>query len=158
MSRFEEDVTTLENALRSFVQTMKRPQQWTRMTAAMGVVIDRSSAFILQTLILHEPKELRVQDLAHILGIESPSITRKTQELESRGYISRRQDPNDKRAVSLHVTGSGRKLAAKLWKAQRQNISDVLKHWPAQDRRQFVDLFARFSNDLVDEAKFADKN
>lgn len=157
MSDIDKDVETLENALRTFGQIMKRPQRWTHIIRQTGVSLDRPSAVILQTLISYEPKKLRLQDLAHRIGVEPPFVTRKTQELEELGYIQRVADPDDRRAVCLGVTAKGRKVANKLWKVQRQTIYSVLSQWPAKDRERFVKLFERFSEDLLDDAYDTDK-
>ena len=138
----------LENAIRAFFQSIKRPQYWSYITTAAGVHLDRPSAVILQTLMLQQPKKLGVQDLALLLGIEPPSVTRKTQQLESAGYLRRWRNPSDRRAVSLEVTKEGREVAQQLWKAQRNSMNQVLKSWSSSDRQNFVQLFERFANEL----------
>jgi DNA-binding MarR family transcriptional regulator len=145
----EYDIETLTTALRLFVQTMKRPQQWASITKQAGISIDRPAASILQTLLLHQPLSCRVQDLAAHLGIEPPSVTRKTQELERLGYLRRSRDEHDRRAIGLVVTPRGQIVAERLWKAQQQAMSNALEDWTAADRHQFASLFERFSTDLA---------
>jgi DNA-binding MarR family transcriptional regulator len=153
MGSIESEVFQLENALRAFVQTIKRPQQWAYVTSAAGVQLDRPAAMVLQTLILHEPKELGVQDLALLLSIEPPSVTRKTQELERAGYLRRLRNSQDRRAIRLEVTSEGHTIAERLWQAQRQSMSQVLKNWSSSDRQHFVSLFARFAEELNTQTK-----
>ena len=148
MPAIDSEVIQFENALRAFVQTVKRPQQWAYVTNAAGVQLDRPAAVILQTLILHQPKQLGVQDLALHLGIEPPSVTRKTQQLEQAGYLRRIRDTQDRRAISLEVTKAGHEVADRLWKAQRSSMSQVLAGWSSTDRQQLVSLFERFANEL----------
>ncbi|HEX7633043.1 MAG TPA: MarR family transcriptional regulator [Candidatus Saccharimonadales bacterium] len=149
MSALEDDIDTLETAMRLFFQTMKRPQRWTQITTEAGINIDRPGAVILHTLIASESDGNRVQDLANQLGIEAPSITRKTQELERLGYVKRVPDPQDKRAVTLHITARGRKANDKLRAVQKKQISSVLKEWDPAERRQFVELLHRYSADIT---------
>ena len=149
MSSLENDIETLENAMRLFAQTLKRPQRWAAVTAQAKVDMDRPSAAILQTLLLSKPRLCRVQDLAAHLGIEPPSITRKTQELEQAGYLRRVPDPDDRRAIDLRITSRGRSIANRLWNAQRQIVADALQTWEPAERGQFVRLFERFSEDLA---------
>lgn len=149
MSSLEHDIETLENAVRLFAQTVKRPQRWAAVTSQAKINIDRPSAVILQSLLLNERGFCRVQDLALQLGIEPPSVTRKTQELERAGYLRRVPDPADRRAVDLRITGRGRTVANRLWKAQRNLLAEALRDWRPSERRQFVRLFERFSNDLL---------
>ena len=144
----ESDLEMLEIAMRRLFQTMKRPQTWVRVTTRSGVSIDRPSAVILKSL-LTDQAHCRIQDLAGRLGIEAPSITRKTQELERAGYLKRVPDKDDRRAIDLHITPRGKTVANRLWKAQREIIEEALASWQPSERKQFVKLFQRFSNDLV---------
>src|SRR4051812_23155419 len=109
MEDLQADLKTLESAMRLFFQTMKRPQRWTDLTVRAGVSIDRPGAMILQVLASSPTERYGVQDLATLLGIEAPSVTRKTQELESSGYIRRVRSAEDKRSVSLELTPAGLK-------------------------------------------------
>lgn len=148
MDALDRDVEALEAALQAFFRTMKRPQNWTNITRRAGVNIDRPAAHILRTMLMHDPKHCRVQDLAQQLGIEAPSVTRKTQELEQAGYLNRVPDPKDKRAIGLSITPRGRNLSTKLWKIQRLAMAEAMAEWPAKDRQQFTKLFSRFATDL----------
>lgn len=152
MGSLENDIETLENAVRLFGQTMKRPQRWAAITAQAKVSLDRPSAVILHTLVFGEHTSCRVQDLAARLGIEPPSVTRKTQELEQAGYLRRVPNPADRRAIDLRVTPKGRDAANRLWDAQRAILSEAVKDWSPADREKFVRLFERFSNDLATAA------
>lgn len=149
MSDLDTDIETLQRAVQLFAQTLKRPQQWAMITQEAGLTIDRPAAQILQTLILCQPKKLRLQELAIQLGIEPPSVTRKTQELEQNGYVERVADPQDRRATYLTITAAGREVAERLRAVQRQITTDALADWPAAERSQFVSLFERFSEDLA---------
>lgn len=149
MDVLEADLETLETAMRLFFQTMKRPQHWAHVNAMAGVNIDRPAAAVLHTLMSPRTGGWRVQDLATQLGIEAPSVTRKTQELEQAGYLRRTRNPLDKRAIGLQLTARGRAINTRIWKAQRQAIAQALSMWPTAERKQFVSLFQRFSQDLA---------
>jgi DNA-binding MarR family transcriptional regulator len=149
MEAIETDLEQLEDAMRLFFQTMKRPQNWAQITASAGVSIDRPAMFILHALALANDQRCRVQDLATQLGIEAPSVTRKTQELEQAGYIRRMPDPKDRRAIGLELTAKGQAIHTKIRKAQKDLIVNAFNVWSKADRQQFVTLFERFSNDLA---------
>jgi DNA-binding MarR family transcriptional regulator len=151
MAPLEDDIEQLEAAMRLFGQTIKRPQRWAAITALAGVDLDRPAAIILHILMVPRPQGWRVQDLAEHLGIEPPSVTRKTQELEQAGYLQRHRDPADKRAIGLHLTPHGRSVCQRLQKIQHQAIAQIMEQWPARERHQFVELFQRFSRDLADQ-------
>lgn len=149
MTALETDLQILEQAMRTFFQTMKRPAAWQKVTALAGISVDRPGAVILHYLATHPSTSCRLHELAIQLGIEAPSVTRKTQELEVAGYVSRLPDPQDRRAVSLKLTQTGEEVNAKLLQAQHSIISQALQVWPPEQRHQFVTLFERFSNDLA---------
>lgn len=138
----------LENVLRSFFQLMKRPQRWGRITAQAGVTIDRPAGAIIHLLLTHATEQFRLQDIAVALGIEAPSVTRKTQALERAGYLARLPDPKDGRAVSFYLTPAGIRLGQSLHAAQREFLERSMRSWSNDDIQQLVTLLERFSIDL----------
>lgn len=144
----DHDLNRLENAMLLFFQTMKRPQRWLEITEQIGVIIDRPSGQILHIL-APAGTSYGVQELASHLGIEAPSVTRKTQELEQSGYISRVRSDKDKRAVKLAITPAGRNLAHKITKVRREGIRTVLYSWSDVDRTAFINYFERFASEVT---------
>jgi DNA-binding MarR family transcriptional regulator len=49
-----------------------------------------------------------VSDLAGIQGVSVPMLSRRVDELVSRGLITRERDPNDRRTVVLSITDKGK--------------------------------------------------
>lgn len=155
----EADLDRLDEALRQLFQAMKRPGAWSSMTANAGIQIDRPAATILHILMAHESEAMpcRLNDVAEHLGVEAPSVTRKTQELEQAGLIKRQRDSEDKRAVDLIVTPKGHEIGKRLWQARRDNIAQVFKNWPTADRQQFISYLERYSRDLADSYQETNK-
>lgn len=151
MSDIQTDLETLDAALRLYFYTMKRPQQWAQVTAHAGVSLDRPAAIILRVLSISRDQGWRVQDLATELGIEAPSVTRKTQELEQLGYVRRTRNQLDKRAIGLELTARGKTVINRIYKAQLQIIRQVISEWTVEDRQNFVRLFQRFSRDFSNQ-------
>lgn len=143
------DLTVLEHALRVLFQTMKRPGRWAEITALAGVNIDRPAGAIIHLLVTSPAEQYHLQDLANALGIEAPSATRKTQELEKAGYLERIADEHDRRAVSFRLTPAGSRLGKKIQAAQRQYLSRALAGWTAADRQHLVRLLERLSVDMA---------
>ena len=50
---------------------------------------------------------MRQGELATLLGIEGPSLTRSVDQLITGGFIERHEDPDDRRAKTLHLTALG---------------------------------------------------
>jgi len=146
MDSFSNDLDALQAALRSLFQTMKRPQQWAEISARAGVTLDRPAGGIIQVLAAHDG--MRIQDIATALGIEAPSATRKSQELEQAGYVERQADPKDRRAVCLQLTAKGQETATKLQAAHRDILGTALTDWTADERQSFIDLLNRFATNI----------
>jgi len=54
--------------------------------------------------------ELRMQELAKLMGLNQSSVTRLVERLERDGYTIRDLCPNDKRGVYTVLTGRGREM------------------------------------------------
>jgi MarR family transcriptional regulator for hemolysin len=55
--------------------------------------------------------------LADTLGVEAPSLVRVTDHLIESGLVERREDEQDRRAKTLHLTAEGRQCAAAMEQA-----------------------------------------
>lgn len=53
-------------------------------------------------------------DLEHILGIEKPSVTSLVVGLEKKGWVSRRQHPEDARIKRVYLTDAGEALTRQI--------------------------------------------
>lgn len=53
---------------------------------------------------------VRPKDLAEMLEMERPSLSQLVDRLEQQGFVTRRNDPNDRRGKTLHLTPSGREI------------------------------------------------
>lgn len=54
---------------------------------------------------------LRLTELAARAGITAQSMGELVDDLEAKGYVERRADPNDRRAKRIHLTDRGKKNA-----------------------------------------------
>ncbi len=151
MTDIQSDLERLDEAMRLYIRTMKRPQRWSQIMERANVRLDRPSFHILHALTVPREQGWRLQDLATELGIEAPSVTRKSQELEQAGYLRRTRNPMDKRAIGLQITARGRNLTNRTRQVQLELISEVLAQWPINERKQFIALFERFSTDLANQ-------
>ena len=146
------DVSDLDSAIRAFFLSFKRPGYWSQLSTLAGVSLDRPAAGILQYLSVNG--DCHVQDLAKRLGVETPSITRLSQALANRGYVKRLPDEQDRRAVILSLTPTGRKTAQALRQAQQQLIDKAISHWSATDKQRLTELFERFSQDFIEASSY----
>ncbi len=80
--------------------------------SAYGITVPQS--FILFALM--EQDGQNVKDLAGRLSLDSPAITGLLDRLEKEDLVERRNDPEDRRALKVYLTGKGRSLAGEIYK------------------------------------------
>ena len=143
--RFDESLSKLFYYLKSY-------QTWKNITNTANIDIDRTSLTILH-IIAKSKKSLRINDLAKILEIEAPSISRKIKYLEDSRLVERIMNEEDKRSAYFKITSKAVEIDKKM-RACRQNLSNnVLKNWNSRDRLNLVKLFDRFVEELIADQK-----
>ena len=68
---------------------------------------------------------LRLTEMAARAGITAQSMGELVDDLEAKGYLERRPDPNDRRAKRIHLTERGRKNA-RIAKRATADVEDRL--------------------------------
>ncbi len=122
-----------------------------RLLASAGVRLDRAGATLLTKLALSDPEALRVTELAERLGVDTPTVTRKVQQLERLGFVVRAEDPVDRRAHRIALTASGRRSLKRLHAARRAWLDGLLHGWSEPQLEQFANLLGRFTEGLHEE-------
>ena len=120
-----------------------------------GVRLDRAGATLLFKLSA-KGDSLRVTDLAEILGVDTPTVTRKVQQLERQGMVVRQTDPDDRRASRIRLTPDGRRTIERVRRARRSWLEQLLQNWEGDDLSALADLLSRFAEDLeqdLDDAR-----
>lgn len=64
--------------------------------------------------------------------------------LEKRGLLYRKQDPNDKRKSILSLTEQGRKVISEAYPVNEKMIRDQLSVWNGEEKRQLIALLRKF--------------
>jgi DNA-binding MarR family transcriptional regulator len=144
------DVIEVERALARITHLLNRAKQHYVITAEVGVPVDRAAVPILRQLADSEP--LRPGDLAALLAVEAPHVTRQIQRLESTGYVERIPDPDDRRAHRVRLTPAGREVTDRILDAARHLIWEALAEWSPNDRGQLAVLFHRMVDDFIEHA------
>jgi DNA-binding MarR family transcriptional regulator len=98
----------------------------------------------LQPLLLHRTGPQRVSEFAAQLGLNSTTVARHFDELESRGLIARRPDPTDRRATLVCLTSKAVATFDALKADRRTRLSHPLADWTDTDRYESARLLHRF--------------
>jgi MarR family transcriptional regulator, organic hydroperoxide resistance regulator len=98
---------------------------------------------------LYEQDGQHASELARAVGRAATSFTPNLDKLQDKGYIERRPDPNDRRAVHIYLTQKGKERKDSVIKAADEIDARIQKMFPADD-------FKTFQNILVSlqDAKF----
>ncbi|WP_084653893.1 MarR family winged helix-turn-helix transcriptional regulator [Nocardia altamirensis] len=75
----------------------------------------------------NEPGGTNPRDLAHAALITSGAMTTRLDRLDRMGFIERQPDPDDRRAVRIHLTKAGEKIAARALAAVLAADEDFLE-------------------------------
>lgn len=82
---------------------------------------------------------LRLTDLASRAGITVQSMGELVDDLEVKGYLERRPDPDDRRAKRIHLTDRGRKNA-RVAKRATADVEDYLSELLGKQRYHLLRL------------------
>jgi DNA-binding MarR family transcriptional regulator len=82
------------------------------------------------------------QALSGQLGLLPSRVVAYVDELEDRGYVERRRNPDDRRLHALHLTASGKKVITKIGELGRQHDRLLTAGLDSQQRDTLHQLLA----------------
>ena len=97
-------VDRFDDALQTVARAITQVRLHERLLRRAGVRLDRAGVTLLFKLAAKEDS-LRVTDLAELLGVDPPTVTRKVQQLERDGMVVRQPDSDDRRASDPSHSG-----------------------------------------------------
>jgi DNA-binding MarR family transcriptional regulator len=83
------------------------------------------------------------QDLADVMTMDPNNVVLVLNDLENRGHISRRRDPNDRRRHRVELTEAGADALELAERAQRGVQEDILRALDAEERATLWRLLSR---------------
>ncbi|MFI5777433.1 MarR family winged helix-turn-helix transcriptional regulator [Nocardia sp. NPDC051570] len=141
-----EAIVELERAITRISHLLTRARRHGKTVARAGVNVDRANVPLLR-LLADALEPLRLGELACLLDVEAPHVTRQVQRLERTGMVTRVLDPDDRRAQRVRLTPAGYDAVDAICKVIRQSIHDALSDWTPEDLR----LLASLNNRMVDD-------
>jgi len=99
-------------------------------------------------LLKHNPG-INQGKLAEKLEVEPITLGRMIDRLQEAGLVERRDDPSDRRAWCIHLTGKGDDLLLKLRPLAKETIASALEGLDAQDQARFMELLGRIRSNLL---------
>jgi len=147
-------VDRFEEALQIVARSITQHRLHERLLRLAGVRLDRAGAALLHKLSAGGDS-LRVTDLAELLGVDTPTVTRKVQQLERDGMVVRQTDPDDRRASRIRLTPAGRRTLDRVRKARRAWLEHLLEGWNDDDLSTLAVLLGRFADELEQDLEDA---
>jgi DNA-binding MarR family transcriptional regulator len=140
-----EAIVQIQECLSIMAQSMNQVRAHEHLLQAAGVRIDKAGIALLFKLQRHGDSPLRVTDLAELLGVDPPTVTRKVQQLEKLGFVIREADAADGRATRIQLTQDGRDTLERVLKAHREFLARLFDSWSEKDLDTFSAMLKRFS-------------
>lgn len=88
---------------------------------------------------------LNLLRLSEAMGVHASNATRACDRLVNLELVDRRDDPSDRRHVTLALTRKGRRLITTVMDDRRRAVESVLSRMPADQRRQLTAVLHGFA-------------
>jgi DNA-binding MarR family transcriptional regulator len=137
-------IKDIDDALNDLFTYLKSKSTWKKLCLNIDQEISRPGMAILHVILKNKGSKLKLNDLATLLDIEAPFLSRKTKELEESGYIHRFSSPLDRREIYFEATQKAIELEQTFSHHKQDLIMRALAEWSEQDKQQFSQLLKRF--------------
>jgi DNA-binding MarR family transcriptional regulator len=132
-----EDPAQLADLLHRLTRRLRRAQA--ERLAPLGLTPAQERAL---RMITRSEEPLRMTELADHLGIVPRSVTTVVDALEEAGLVRREVDPQNRRAIRLHLTDRGTAVRDEMREARRQAAEDLFAPLTGQDRKALGELLS----------------
>ena len=95
-----------------------------------------SQCYVLETLRRFGP--LSMNNLAEKMHLTISTVTRVLQPLLRRKYVTREEDPDDRRIRLISLTPQGKAFALEAWKNSLESEKIILSNFPAENREMLI--------------------
>lgn len=98
---------------------------------------------VLMMLERYEHSALLPSELAEKVGVTRATMTGLLDGLEKEGFVQRRQHPEDRRALTVHLTECGRAFLDNMLPEHYRRITALMGGLDQDERRQLVHLLSK---------------
>jgi len=97
---------------------------------------------------LHRRPGLSQSEVADLLEVEKATACRLLDRLESKKWIERRPDKNDRRVKRIYLTPRANRVHASVWPIAESTVNEALEEISVDERRQLLDMMLRMKSKL----------
>ncbi|RYG63014.1 MarR family transcriptional regulator, partial [bacterium] len=84
-------------------------------------------------------------ELAEKIGVTRATMTGLLDGLEKDGFVQRRQHPDDRRALTVHLTDAGQAFLEAMLPEHYRRVAQLMSGLDTDERRQLVQLLTKVS-------------
>ncbi len=132
-----EELRRLEEAVVSMVRSV--------MHASHQFESGLDKAGYIALVVLDRCGTVRQTDLACRLALDLSTVSRQVKHLEELGFVTRSEDPDDRRASVVRVSPAGRREIARQRQRRWAAVADRLAEVAPADRERFVSFLERLA-------------
>lgn len=112
---------------------------------------DRAAYLMLRWV--GEYREIRLSDLASVVGVDVSTASRQVRVLEDEKLLERASDERDRRVCLLRLTPAGEDAMLRLRDARRGAVEEVLAGWSSVERQALATLVLRLADDVAGQCR-----
>ena len=101
--------------------------------------------------LLTQGEEMRQEQLVEQLDISKPAVSRALDSLEKKGFVTRQDDPNDRRAHRVRLTDKARSIGPAVEQIYNRVYAVAIQGVTPEEVDSFVALFERISDNFERE-------
>lgn len=142
MSEIKDIWLHAHNMIRSARQIINENLQPLGLSSAQG------------NILLHlftQGQEMGQEQLVAQLDVSKPAISRTINSLETKGYITRQRDPDDKRAYRIRLTNKALEIGPEVEQIYNYVYTLAVQGISQEEFDSFVNLFSRMSENFTHE-------
>lgn len=88
--------------------------------------------------------------LADILEAQPITVARLIDRMEAAGWVERRPDPNDRRAVCLYLQRKAQPILNRMWQLAAETRAEATKGFTEKERELLIDVLMRMRQNLCE--------
>jgi DNA-binding MarR family transcriptional regulator len=104
--------------------------------------------FDLMAQLDRHPEGLKMRDLSRRLMVTGGNVTGLTDKLVAEGLVERRDDPNDRRAFTVHLTSEGKRQFRAMARCHEGWVVELFSGLHAQQQHQLFELLGELKRSL----------
>jgi DNA-binding MarR family transcriptional regulator len=143
----ERDIMPKNESIGKWISTIYRRSQ-IHIKKELGQYNIGSSQYLI-LLTLNDNDGIHQETISKYLHLDKATITRGVNKLMKQGYVTRKVDPEDRRAYFIHITKKGRKLVPYIRKVLNRTSRIFLSGFSAKEKEIALNLLKRMHQNIT---------